>query len=688
MPWRSVVFISLILLLLVLAIPLFAGATALGAYWALAPQLPPVTDLQAATVQRPLRIFARNGELLAEFALERREPVTLKQVPPQLLQAFLATEDRRFLDHRGVDLRALLRAALHLARTGSKAQGGSTITMQLARNQLLSPEKTYRRKLLEILLALQIEQELSKAEIMELYLNSIFLGHRAYGIAAAAQVYYGVELNELTLAQAAMLAGIAQTPSLANPITAPQRAKQRRDHVLRRMLNAGFISFTDYQSATSAPLTAQLQRTPPDVMGAGHFSEMVRLELAARYPDDVYTRGLNVYTSLDATLQRYAVTAVREGLLAYDQRHGTTRPTSVSQPIRPDPAAEAALIALHPGTGAIRAWIGGFDFGQSQFNRAVQAKRQPGSAFKPLLYAIALDQGFSPASIINDAPISIPDGRPGRNWQPRNFSGRFYGPTRLREALTWSRNIPSVRLLEQVGVPEVRETLATWGLPKEQLPEGLSLALGSATLSPLQLTSAYAVFASGGRRIQPWFIERIEDASGRIMMARLPEPDVQILPEAIAYQVTDILGDVIRRGTGRRAQQLGRRDLAGKTGTTNDYRDAWFSGYNRHLLTTVWVGFDDNRSLGHGETGASAALPIWLKFMAAALNGQPETHWQEPEGLTLVRIDAEHGGPAGPHSRQVVTEALTERQQQQWAREYAPRTRPAAPEQYHPMQIF
>ncbi|MFP4684123.1 MAG: penicillin-binding protein 1A [Ectothiorhodospira sp.] len=783
-----------------------------GAYLYVAPRLPEVETLREIRLQVPLRVYTRDGALMAEYGAKRREPVAIGEVPLQLRQAFLAAEDDRFEEHPGVDFMGLTRAALNLLLTGEKTQGGSTITMQVARNFFLEREKTYERKIIEIFLALRIEQVLSKDEIMELYLNKIFLGHRAYGVGAAARIYYGVDVDGLTLPQAAMIAALPQAPSAVNPITNPQRALARRNYVLGRMHALGYISTEAFEVARAAPVTARLHRRRVEV-GAEYLAEMVRREMVARYGDEAYTEGYRVHTTVDAGLQGRAEAALRRGLRAYDRRHGYRGPEArvdpailgdvaaldralegyatvagglapgivtaadadsatvhvpAGVPVRLDradvawarpylgsssrgpepravtdvldagdvvrlrrdedegwtlsqiPEVQGSLVALDPRDGSVRALAGGYDYFQSKFNRATEARRQPGSAFKPFVYSAALEHGFSPASVLNDAPVVLEDLSLDGDWRPRNYSGRFYGPTRLREALVHSRNLVSIRLLDRVGVETTRAFLERFGFDPSQQPSGLSLALGSGSVTPMALTRGYTVFANGGYRVDPWFIQRIEGPYGEVLHEAVPRrvcpppcemprhPDAQlvalegpaldasrpgapeflpaerVLPASNAYQITSMMQDVIRQGTGRRARSLDRDDLAGKTGTTNGLRDAWFSGYHPDLAVTTWVGFDDDDTLGRGETGSSAALPIWIDFMEGALKNLAERSLEPPSGMMTVRIDAETGVRASGHSRDSLFETLTPEQIKALERQ----ERPAPPGEVTPEQIF
>lgn len=745
------------LLALTLNGSLFAALALLGIYAWVARGLPERLDLSAAQLQQPLRIYSTGGLLMGEFGAERRQPLSFAATPPRLVKAFLAAEDSRFFEHPGIDLQGLARAALNLLETGRRTQGGSTITMQLARNFFLSREKSFERKLAELALALRIERELSKEAIFELYQNRIFFGHRAYGIAAAARVYYDREVRQLSLAQMAMLAGVPQAPSTNNPISRPEQALARRNYILGRMLALGHITTAEHDQALAEADRAHLTR-PRVELDASHGVEMARREIAGRYGPTAYTSGYRVITTIDGRLQRAANAALRKALLAYDRRHGyrgaegrvegverlsvealdglleahppvagleagivtrvgpdrarvhlsggrhaelmlagakwarpllgTNRrgpaPRRLSDVIAAGdrvrlhrteaggwelaqlPAVEGALAAISPAGGAIRALVGGFDFRRSQFNRAVDARRQPGSSFKPLVYAAALERGWTPATLVHDEPLEIRDGR-GRVWRPKNFGGKYLGPIRLREALIHSRNLASIDLLRSVGVDYTREFMGRFGFTAGQLPRGLSLVLGSGGASPLQMAAAYARFANGGFRIDPYLIARVEDASGKTLFQADPavacldcvyqdsaeeRPAATALPAAapervlapgLAYQMRSLLSDVIRAGTGRRARSLGRDDLAGKTGTSNDVRDSWFCGFQKTLVAVAWMGFDDFSPLGPKETGGRAALGMWIDFMGAALEGEPEALPLEPPEILHLLINRYSG---------------------------------------------
>ena len=784
-----------------------AAAVVAGGYFYLNPKLPSIEGLSNVQLQVPLRIYSSDGALMGEFGEKRRTPKKLDEIPELMRQAFLSAEDDRFFEHPGVDYQGILRAVVNLVMTGQRGQGGSTITMQLARNFYLSSEKTYLRKLNEILLALKIERELSKEKILELYLNKIYLGNRSYGVAAAAQIYYGVELDELTLAQVAMIAGLPKAPSTYNPIVNPERATIRRDYVLSRMHHLGFITTEQMEEHRNAPVTARRHRSAIGVY-APYVNEMARAEIVKQFGDEAYVRGLNVYTTINKRLQQAANDSIWNGLVAYDKRHGyrgvvrhveldAAADEAVSEEGRPDlkailkndenygrfvpalilsvnddaaapagseqavatdaapveqrhaiamlkdgnqvripwdgikwareyisvnrigkelkkvsdvikpgdvvwlahdstagwslaqiPEVQGALVSVNPNTGAIQALTGGFDFEHSKFNRVVQAKRQAGSGFKPIVYAAALDKMYTPASLINDAPVVFEDSALEGEWRPENYSGKTFGPTRLRMALYKSRNLVSIRILRAIGLKHATQFAKNFGLNPKELRYDLSLALGSAELSPLQMARIYSVFATGGYLTEPYLIQRIEDPDGSILfeadpavacvscviaeqkwsadiieddaLAKLPKQAERTLEPRLAFQMNSILQDVVLRGTGRRALALGRKDLAGKTGTTNDQRDAWFNGYNPDLVTTVWTGFDQLKPLGSRETGSSAALPLWIDFMRVALAGKPEKQLPRPDGLVTIKINAETGEAATDADTNTVFEIFRE----------------------------
>ncbi|CAN7714162.1 MULTISPECIES: penicillin-binding protein 1A [unclassified Pseudomonas] len=739
-----------------------------GAYLYLSPTLPSVDSLRSIQLQIPLRVYSSDGKLIAEFGEMRRAPIRFADIPPEFIQALLAAEDDNFANHYGVDLTSLVRAATQLLKSGHIQSGGSTITMQVAKNYFLTSERSFSRKINEILLALQIERELSKDEILELYVNKIYLGNRAYGIEAAAQVYYGKSIRDVSLAQMAMIAGLPKAPSRFNPLVNPARSKERRDWILGRMLKLGRIDQARYDQAIAEPIDASYHVPTPEV-NAPYVAEMARAEMVGRFGSEAYTEGFRVTTTVPSDLQEAANNALRGGLMEYDQRHGYRGPESrfpgmtreswtqelakqrtigglepaiVTQveksgllvltrggkeetvgwdsmkwarpflntnslgprPQQPadvaqvgdlirvqrqadgnllfvqQPAAQSALVSLDPQNGAIRSLVGGFSFEQSNYNRAVQAKRQPGSSFKPFLYSAALDNGFTAASLVNDAPIVFVDEYLDKVWRPKNDNNTFLGPIRLREALYKSRNLVSIRLLQAVGIEYALNYISRFGFNKQELPRNLSLALGTATLTPMEIASGWSTFANGGYKIQPYLIDRIESRDGKVIFTANPPsvpkddaPDTEVaqtvaapdsrLPSvehqepAVAERIVDarttyilnsMLQDVIKRGTGRRALSMGRGDIAGKTGTTNESKDSWFSGYNADYVTTVWVGFDQPESLGRHEYGGTVALPIWMTYMSAALKDKPEHVLPEPEGILTLRIDPLSGRAAAP----------------------------------------
>ena len=818
-------------------------AAVLYIYAVLVPELPSIEHLEDTQYQVPLRVYDRNEILLAEFGEHRRIPVAFDKIPRYLIDAVVSVEDDQFWNHPGVDFYALMAAVYEVATTGRKTRGGSTITMQVARNFYLSPEQTYARKFNEILLALKIETELSKEKIIELYLNKIFLGHRAYGISAASQAYYDKKLGDLTLAQSAMIAGLPKAPSKYNPISNPERALIRRNYILGRMRILKYIEEDEFELALNEPITAELHRTRT-IAEAQYVAEQVRAQLFEQYGEEIYKAGLRVYTSIDGELQAVANQALRKNLLDYARRHGyrgvigkidlseinedpfdedlvTDQRVgglrkgvviSVNEAVAGDddsseastasvtllisnyeqvdvlfeggidwaakfidvdnkgpkpefiadvlavgdvvwlenrdgqwwladvPRVEGALVSIDPSDGGIRAMVGGFDYFKNKFNRATQARRQPGSNFKPFIYSAALEKGFTAATIINDAPVVFDDDSLEATWRPENYSGRFYGPTRMREALVKSRNLVSIRILQAIGLRYATNYVQRFGFERDQMPYDLSLALGSASFSPLQMARAYAVFSNGGYLIEPYIINRVESGTGEVIFQNHPRTvcqdcetetmdelaaadaaaeaqqeveqqgdsaaDAQQEAEQLAEQqaeavalseeeqleaielngldgeavdVSEVSGvteadlapqyasrvisaqnafimrsmmrEVVQRGTAVRAKALGRKDIAGKTGTTNDQIDAWFSGYNDQVVTTSWVGFDNQRHMGKRETGGRAALPMWIEFMRTALEGRPENLQEQPEGLVTIRIDAETGKRADLSTR-------------------------------------
>ncbi|HEY9400612.1 MAG TPA: penicillin-binding protein 1A [Luteimonas sp.] len=783
----------------------FAGVSVLGLlalgtlYFLISSKLPDVQSLRHVELQEPMYVYARDGRLMALFGETRRYPVDIEQVPLRQKQAFIAIEDNHFYQHHGIDFTGVARAVWLLATTSDKrVPGGSTITQQVARQFFLSSEYSYTRKLAEMLLAMKMERELSKDEIFQLYLNKSFFGNRAYGIGAAAEYYYGKKLTQLDLDEMATLASIPKFPSSGNPVTNPERARIRRDYVLQRMHELGFISSAEQVASQAVPMHAAPHERPVEV-NAPYVAEMVRQEMVARFGGDVLTKGYHVTTTIDPVLQDAATKAVRDGLTEYDHRHGwnkverhfdlaaaedaataSTRLRSIpaqgdripaivlrsgdgtadvvlangstttldatssrwtgrspsalvkrgdlvrvrrvqdvadassretgatAAPVVADktrftldqlPRAQSALVSLQPDNGALRALVGGFSYAGNKFNRATQARRQPGSSFKPFLYAAAFERGFNPASIVLDAPVVFKDRR-GHMWRPQNDTGNFAGPMRLREALVQSRNLVSVRLLDAIGVDYARRYISHFGIDEALLPPNLSMSLGTASLPPMMIARGYSTFPNGGFRITPWFIDEVKDRNGKVIFKEKPPTacpgcgvqvvngtavqtstvvagfdlgpsgsapapktddaatkattsaappaalaaDTVMAPRAIdarvAYQLVSMMRDVVQRGTGTAAKVLGREDVAGKTGSTNDHRDAWFSGFGGPYVTTVWVGRDDFRSLGYREYGGKAALPIWIEYMRAALKDQPIASNDPPDGMVKVAVGA------------------------------------------------
>jgi penicillin-binding protein 1A len=721
--------------------PLFAFATLLVAVLLLVgyaaaivyPTLPSIDALTEYNPKIPLRIYSAEGTLIGEFGEERRAMVRIPDVPSALKQAILAAEDERFYEHGGVDYIGVLRAVLHNFSAGSARQGASTITMQVARNFFLTKEKTFHRKFNEALLAFKIEHSLTKDQILEIYINQIFLGQRAYGFASAAQVYFGKNLQDLNLGEIAMLAGLPKAPSRYNPVVNMQRAKERQLYVLRRMRELNFIQPAQFEEAAHKPVIVRRDQ-PEFSTRADFFVEMVRQSIYERYQDEAYTRGFKVYTTLSKADQDAAYAAIRRGVMEYDKRHGYRGadgyfdlPQNVSEETLEDalqeqtdsddvypalvldanpkavkayrkggdtveisgdglkfarpmigdkapnnrklrrgalirvqqddkgvwqivqlPQVEAALVAMDPNDGAIRALVGGFDFYRNKFNHAAQAYRQPGSSFKPFIYSAALEKGFTAATIINDAPLVIDAAETGSvPWEPKNFDGTFDGPIRLRTALTKSKNLVSIRILQAITPQYAQDYISRFGFDPKQHPPYLTMALGAGSVTPLEMATGYSVFANGGYKVAPYFITRVEDASGRVLAKAAPvragEGAQRTIDSRNAFVMYNIMQDVIRGGTGALAMSLGRTDLAGKTGTTNDQMDAWFAGFQRNLTCVVWIGFDLPRSLGPNETGAVAALPIWISYLGAALKNVPEESPPVPEGVIAARINPETG---------------------------------------------
>lgn len=755
-------------------------ASAAGGFLALRawvlPQLPSVESLHEIKLGVPLKVYTRDAKLIGEFGAERREPLTYAQLPKPLVQAFLAAEDDRFFEHSGVDVAGLARAAVILATTGQKRQGGSTITMQLARNVYLSNERSFSRKFKEIFLARKIEDELSKEQILELYLNRIFLGNRAYGVGAAASVYFGKDVGKLSVGEMALIAGLPKAPSRDNPLNNAERAKNRRDYVLRRMHDLDYIDDAAWKAATAEPVTAFDHPATVEVE-ASYVAEMVRAELYAKHGEATYTDGYVVTTTLDSVRQQAANAALRGGLLAYEERHGfngaeaklpaallsglsakslspevlnqlaarppvagllpavvlgyspellrvATETGTVELPkaafawagfderrkpavgdiiriakigsswrLTQIPSVQGALVALDPRDGSVQSLVGGYDFFLGNYNRVTQARRQVGSGFKPFLYTAALSKGYTPASIFLDAPVVFTSSvNPDDDWRPGNYEGKFRGPMRLREALALSRNLVSVRVAQAVGIEYTRQFATRFGFDKSRLPADLTVALGSASMTPMEQARAYAVLANGGFLIDPYFIASIKDGNGKeIFHARpklacpvcdrppppAPEPPIdpatgqpvpvaaidpaapaveaepppvapedrapRVLSAELDYLITSMLHDVVTRGTATQVKSLGRDDLSGKTGTSNDETDAWFNGYSTSLVGIAWVGFDQPKPLGRGEVGGRSAVPIWIDYMKTALKGEPQMKHPKPYGLTDIAINPATG---------------------------------------------
>jgi len=694
------------------------------------PRLPEVLALSDYRPKLPLRVMTADGVLIGEFGEERRSVVRYNEVPKSLINAILAAEDDRFFEHSGIDMMGILRSAGANLASVRKAQGGSTITMQVARNFYLSSDKTFLRKIFEVLLALDIERKLTKQQILELYINQIYLGRRAYGFASAAQIYFGKPIQKLTIAESAMLAGLPKAPSAFNPVVNPRRAKARQEYILGRMVKLEMISNGQFVTALKEQLRV-VGRSDDYAINAAYLAEMVRQQLYSQFQEDAYNRGLTVFTTIRADEQRAAHLALRTALIDFDRRQGwrgpearvelpsggsaedledavedalADRPDSdglfaavvtstlnnevrvmrprgreftVSgdglkfaakglDPKSPDglqirrgavvrlslmssgeweitqtPLVEGAFVALHNETGAVRALVGGFDFRRSKFNHVTQAYRQPGSTIKPFIYAAALERGYSGSSMINDAPVSFDAAITGGvEWKPRNYDEVYDGPISLRQALARSKNMVSIRLLSAIGPRYGQSYLSRFGFESAKNPPYLTLALGAGAVTPMQMAAGYAAIANGGFRVTPYFIDRVLDEHGGLISqtepARARGDAPRIMDERYAFLIHNLLQEVIRSGTGRKALSLGRADLAGKTGTTNDAQDAWFAGYQSQLSAVSWVGYDQPRSLGERETGGGLALPVWISFMSEALKKVPVTQRQAPPGIVRL----------------------------------------------------
>lgn len=606
--------------------------------------LPEVEALEEYRPSITSRVYSDSGELLSEFYVENRTPVKLEDIPKRLIQALIATEDARFYQHRGLDLRGIVRALYRNIRAGKIVEGGSTLTQQLAKVLFLTPEKSLTRKLKEMTLALRIEQRYTKNEILNLYLNQIYFGHGAYGIESAARIFFRKSARDLNLAECALLAGLPRSPKRYSPFKDTDRALGRRAYILNRMVALNMISQAEAEEAKKEPLP-----TEPNVIAGGsapYFVEYIRQKVEERFGSSIlYSGGINIYTSINNELQSYAEAAIKTVLPKIEARRG--------KKLKNLPPLQAALVAIEPATGHIRAMVGGRDFKESQFNRAWQAYRQPGSAFKPIIFAAAIERGFGPSDILDDSPISFKI-HPKNTWTPRNFTNTYQGKVTLRRALEQSLNVPTVRLLEKVGIDATIEFARKLGI-KSRLQPYLSLALGTSDMTLLELTSAYAVFANRGLRVDPAAILTITDTSGRVLYTNENMPLIAMRQET-AFLVTYLLKGVVEHGTGWKARELG-RPAAGKTGTTNDYRDAWFIGYTPSLVAGVWVGYDDNRSIGPRETGARAALPIWLDFMKNALNNIEPEDFTPPDGIIFKQIDPRTGLLAGENCSRSIREA-------------------------------
>ena len=730
---RLIAFPALLLAGLVVIASALLGLMVLLAY----PNLPSLEALTDYQPKVPLRVYSAEGILIGEFGEERRAIVTIGEVPELMKHAILAAEDERFYQHTGVDYLGVIRAAYSNLTTGGKRQGASTITMQVARNFFLSSEKTLTRKLYEALLAFKIEASLSKDEILQIYINQIYLGQRAYGFAAAAQIYYGKALKDINVAEAAMLAGLPKAPSSFNPVVNPKRAKLRQLYVLRRMHDLGHLTDTQFAETQKAQIVVK-NEINEYALRAEYVAEMVRQMLYERFAEDVYTKGYRIYTTITKTDQEAAYAALRRGVPDYDKRHGYRGPEGyieLPQEGPPDeaieealadesdsddllaavvleasprqvrayrrggeqvtiagdglkfaqkmldgkaapnktirrgaliriqkdekhnwqilqlPEAEAALVAVSPIDGGVRALVGGFDFNRNKYNHVTQAWRQPGSSFKPFIYSAALEKGFTPATIVNDAPVVVDAAQTGgQTWEPHNYDGKYDGPIRLRTGLAKSKNMVSIRILQAIGPRYAQDYITRFGFDADKHPPYLTMALGAGSVTPWQMARGYAVFANGGYRIEPYVVQRIVDDRGNILAQAQPpragDESLRVIDARNAFIMDSMMHDVVRYGTAARAMSLGRKDLAGKTGTTNDLVDAWFAGYQPTLVAIAWIGFDQPRKLGNSETGSAAALPIWMNYASKALRGVAEMFQNLPEGIVSVNVNPDTGQAA------------------------------------------
>jgi penicillin-binding protein 1A len=710
------------LLALLLGVAICAAIGLAVAY----PNMPELSALTDYRPKLPLRVFSSDGVLLGEYGEERRQFVPIAQIPKVMRDAVLAIEDARFYHHGGIDYLGVIRAGL--ANVGeSRRQGASTITMQVARNFYLSTEKTFTRKLYEILLALKIEAQLSKDQILELYMNQIYLGERAYGFASASEIYFGKPLKDITVGEAAMLAGLPKAPSSYNPIANPKRAKQRQQYIIDRMFENGFITEDERKAAHAQVLQYRAPTESP--IHAEYVAEMARQLVFAQYGDEAYTRGLNVVLTVDSTAQSTAYHALRRGIMDYERRQQfrgpegyvdlpddpkavdtriaealadhpdnddlkaavvlqaspkkvlialqsgdmvsvsgdglkpvtsglspkadpkvQIRPGAIVRAIKTDkgdwmltqqPEVEGAFVATEPATGAIRALVGGFDYGKNKFNHVMQAWRQPGSSFKPFIYSSAIEKGFNGATVINDAPLFFDAGTTGSQpWEPKNYDGKFEGPMTLRNGLAKSKNMISIRILQSVGPAYAQQWISRFGFDPEKHPPYLTMALGSGSVTPIQMATAYGVFATGGYRVNPVLITKVTDARGKVLHEEVPRPfndSMRAITPRNAFMMESLLNTVTLKGTAARAQAtLKRPDIYGKTGTTNDSLDAWFCGFQPSLAAIVWIGYDNPRKLGDRETGGGLALPVWIEFMQTALKDVPQEPLVPPEGVTNV----------------------------------------------------